>query len=101
MWPMRLQEGGDSFGFCPAKATWDPEVTQLYRLCQISYETGTMWEPGGLKEQPDWFIELLSWFISVYDNTKFYSRARAILGDGKTKNGTDKRPTNNDFAGRQ
>lgn len=64
-------------------------------MLHIAYETGTLWEPGGLKEQPEWFIDLLSWFISIYDSNKFYSRARSILGDGKKKHGTDKRPVNN------
>lgn len=46
-----------------------------------------MLEEGPLSEQPDWWVDLLSWFLPYYSDMKFYSRARAILGDGTEKKG--------------
>ena len=83
MWPMRIQEGGSMYGFCPAKSTWDKEATSLYNILVLSYETKNLLYSGGIAEQPGWFIDLLSWFVTRYDENKFYSRATAILGSSK------------------
>ena len=83
MWPMRISEGGSSFGFCPAKATWDSEAKHLFNILVLSYETKQLLYTGGIAQQPGWYIDLLSWFISRYDDNKFYSRARSILGSDK------------------
>jgi hypothetical protein len=40
-----------------------------------------MLDKGSLSEQTDYWIELLAWFLPFYDNQKFVSRARMILGD--------------------
>lgn len=75
------------FGFCPAKATWDARVMALYKALVVSAETGTQWTVGGIAEQPDWWVDLLSWFAPAYNESRFNSRARAILGDGSSKPG--------------
>ena len=80
IWPMRIQEGGSLYGFCPAKATWDQEIVSLYNLLVVSYETKQLLYTGGIADQPGWFVDLLSWFVSRYDENKFYSRAQSILG---------------------
>lgn len=86
---MYVEKGGTLFGFCPGKSTWDSEASSIYQALVICAETGIMLEDGPLSEQPDWWVDLLSWFLPYYSDTKFYSRARAILGDGsdKTKQG--------------
>jgi hypothetical protein len=85
-WPMYVSDPrGELYNFCPGKAQWDEEAKAIYRLLIISAETGTMLQAGGLEEQPEWWIELLSFFLVRYDQTKFYSRASAILGDPNTK----------------
>jgi hypothetical protein len=46
-----------------------------------------MLEEGPMMDQPDWWIDLLSWFLPFYNDQKFWSRAKAILGsDNKTVN---------------
>jgi len=40
-----------------------------------------MYEAGGLADQPDWWIDLSSWFLRRYDDAKFASRVRAVLGE--------------------
>lgn len=84
---MYIEKGGTLFGFCPGKSTWDPEAVSIYQALVICSETGIMLSEGSLSEQPDWWVELLSWFLPYYSDMKFYSRARAILGDGTEKKG--------------
>ena len=83
IWPMRISDGGALYGFCPAKATWDKEATHLYNILVLSYETKQLLYTGGIAEQPGWYIDLLSWFVTRYDENKFYSRASSILGSSK------------------
>lgn len=99
IWPMQVTKGGDLYGFCPAKSTWDSETVTTFRMLVLAAETGVMWNAGGISEQPYWFVDILAWFIPMYDNNKFYSRARAILGDGKdnkgASSGANQRPIHN------
>lgn len=88
VFPMYVEKGGTLYGFCPGKATWDSEAVGLYRLLIVAAETGTMLDNGSLSEQSDYWIELLAWFLPFYDNQKFVSRAKMILGDGSTNGPT-------------
>lgn len=83
MWPMYVEKGGAMYGFCPAKATWDSEATSVFRMLIISAETGTMLEVGGIYDQPDWWVELVSEFIPRYNQNKLVSIAKAFIGKGK------------------
>lgn len=84
IFPIYIHKGGAQYGFCPAKATWDDEVATLFRTLHIAATTGAMWENGSLKEQPTWWVELLSWFIQRYDGENFSSKVRAVMGDGSS-----------------
>ena len=81
--PMYVFQGGNMYGFCPGKATWDMETLWLFKLLIVSAESGTLLCSGGIAEQPSWFINMLSWFLPIYDNAKFAMKAKSILGDGK------------------
>ena len=83
--PMVVEKGGTLYGFCPGKATWDQEALAVYQALVVCAETGIMMEDGPLSDQPDWWVDLLSWFLPYYSDVKFYSRAKAILGDGTQK----------------
>jgi len=85
VFPIMVTKSGEQFSFCPAKATWDSGVTQVFQILLISFETGNLWHDGGIADQPAWFIELLGLFLVRYGDHKFYSRAQAILGDSSTK----------------
>lgn len=93
IWPMRVFEGGGLYGFCPAKATWDTMAVSIYQALVICHQTGAHWVTGGISDQPAWWIELVSDFLPRMDDQRFYSRARAILGEGgkETKHGGNKR----------
>jgi hypothetical protein len=83
--PMQVDKGGQTYGFCPGKATWDMEAVHMYRLLIVAAETGTMLDNGSLAEQTTDWIELLAWFLPFYDHHKFVSRVRMVLGDGSSK----------------
>jgi len=85
VFPIMVTREGEQFSFCPGKATWDHTVSSIYGALTITAETGNLWNIGGISDQPEWFIELLSIFLMRYNDHKFYSRAQAILGDGKSK----------------
>lgn len=82
VFPIMVSKEGEQFGFCPGKATWDPSIVSVYNSLVMTAETGNLWNSGGLSDQPAWFIELLSLFLVRYNDHKFWSRAKAIMGDG-------------------
>jgi len=91
---MYVNKGGQLYGFCPAKATWDGQIMTLFRILQVSSETGAMWHDGPLSDQPEWFVDVLSWFLTQYDMAKFTTKARMVLGgDGKKESSSPKTPT--------
>lgn len=81
-WPMQIMKGGDLYGFCPAKATWNGELIELFNLMVIAAETGVMLNSGGLLDQPTVWIDNFGWFVQKYNDFKFFSRIKAIFGDG-------------------
>jgi hypothetical protein len=85
LFPIYIEKGGQLYGFCPGKATWDASIAGLYQALVITAETGIMLEDGPLVEQADWWIELLAWFLPYYGDQKFWSRAKAILGSENKK----------------
>jgi hypothetical protein len=94
-WPMYVNKGGEFYGFCPAKATWDPTVIELYRLMVIASSTGAMLEPGGLNDQPDWWVENLSWFAPRFEEMRWNARMIRIFGgkdNGSNRRHADKNP---------
>lgn len=83
IWPMVIDRGGETFSFCPSKASWDRHAVQIFQLLMLAAETGnTQYTKGGLVDQPEWWIAELSWFVPRYKMIQFISRAKLILGDG-------------------
>jgi len=83
-WPIYISPGGEPFSFCPGKATWDNEAMAIFKILTIAAESGNIELcAGGIYDQPDWWIEYLSWFLPRYSHHQFTSRAKMILGDGK------------------
>lgn len=97
LWPIFIQKNGEGFGFCPAKATKDIRLVMWFNSLRITAETGKMHFSGPLEDQPSWYLELLGYFLYCYNEYRFYSRAKAILGDGKStgasKNGNNQGTT--------
>ena len=88
LFPIKISNTGGSYGFCPAKTTWDYDLIGLYRLLILSCELKKLLYDGGIYSQPGWYVDLLSWFVTRYDEIKFYSRAQAILGSDNKKTKT-------------
>lgn len=82
IWPMRVYEGGGLYGFCPGKSTWDSRAIAIYQSLVVCHQTGAHWIEGGISDQPSWWIDLVADFLPRMDDQRFYSRARAILGEG-------------------
>ncbi len=87
VFPMYVTKGGQTFGFCPGKATWDQEAMLTFKMLIVAAETGCHYNAGGLEDQPQWWIDLLSWFIPRYNDMKFANRVRSVVGDGKAAQG--------------
>ena len=83
MWPMQIRAGGQLYGFCPGKATWDLGALDAYTMLVVAAETGSLLYNGGIANQPRWFMDHLAWFIPIYDQVKFITKAEMVLGDGK------------------
>lgn len=82
---MYVQKGGELYGFCPGKATWDVAAVAMYRQLLVMAEMRTFPKAGGLDDQDDETIDDLSWFLPKYDMIKFMSKAELILGSDKTQ----------------
>lgn len=86
-WPIQLFQGGELYSFCPGKASWDFETVSIFKLLILSSETGNInLVHGAIEDQPDWWLENVSWFIPKYKQIQFISRVKMILGDGKISN---------------
>jgi hypothetical protein len=84
IFPLRISEGGGLYGFCPGKVTWDHEAANLFEILVVAVEQKKLLVSGGIADQPGWFINMLAWFGPAYDQHKFISRAKMVLGDDKT-----------------
>jgi hypothetical protein len=92
VFPIYVTKGSSMFSFCPGKATWDKDVVSVYRALKISAESGTMWGEGGISDQPEWWIELLAWFLPRYSDLRFYGRVKSVLGDDPGQALTGRQP---------
>lgn len=91
VFPIYINPKGQLYGFCPAKVTREPAVYSIYKILIIASQTGAMLKSGGIEEQPEWFIDLLAWFIPMMDMMNFTTKAGMVLGkDDKHKDAVKK-----------
>ena len=64
----------------------------MFSILLVAAETGQLWEQGGIADQPEWFIELLTWFLPRHDTMKFIAKADMILGGSKSKSAKKSMP---------
>lgn len=62
----------------------------MFNLLTISADTGNLYCAGGVGDQPEWYVDLLTFFLPIYDRLKFIAKAKMILGDSKQKPKTPK-----------
>lgn len=91
---MSVAKGGEGYGFCPGKATWDQGLKVQFDELVVIAETKWPLVAGGVNDQPGWLIDLLAWFLPKYDTMKFIRKADMILGsnNGKTVGGKGSQP---------
>jgi len=82
-WPIQIMKGGETYSFCPGRATRDMEAVSLYHAVLLTAETGALWESGGIADQPYWYMDLVCTYVPMYNEWRFASRAKSVLGDGK------------------
>jgi hypothetical protein len=100
IFPIEINKGGEKYGFCPGKATWNNETVRLFRIMSLAAESND-WRyiDGGMVDQPAWWMDNINWFIPAYKQNQFLSRAKMILGDGTknqtgvAKNGSNRKPS--------
>lgn len=85
VFPIQLYKGGQYYGFCPGKAMWPgpDSVVPKFQTLLVAAMSRQLLYAGGIMDQPAWFIDSLSWFLPMYDQILFMTKARAIIGDGK------------------
>jgi hypothetical protein len=76
-------EGGQLYGYCPAKATWDASNILMFNAITVTIETGLAWNSGGVTNQPAWWVDLCAAVLPLANDLRFVNRAKMILGDGK------------------
>jgi hypothetical protein len=92
LWPMPIQKGGPSYGFCPGKATWSIEAAELLGIIELTYFTKSLYYPGSISEQPSWYVELIKDLLPFYESSKAAHKHSAMWGGG------DKKPENKNAA---
>lgn len=59
-------------------------MVELFHMLTLAAETGDLHlVDGGIIDQPDWWVETMSWFLPAYNHAKFFSRVRSLVGDEK------------------
>lgn len=62
---------GRMYTFCPAKATWYPEVVQTYRECKLAFYTGILPKEGSFHDQSEMFVDCFPAFVDHYTERKY------------------------------
>jgi len=61
-----VDQNGIKLPFCPAKATWYDEFTNLFSVLLVALETGILPKAGSLEDQDQLFVELFPYFVDRY-----------------------------------
>jgi hypothetical protein len=59
--------------FCPAKATWYPEIAELFNQSRVALETGILPREGSFCDQDELFYEVFPFFVERWKE-KTYGR---------------------------
>lgn len=62
---------GLKFDFCPGKATWYPEIAELFMHCAVAMETGVLPQAGAFEDQSDMFVEVFPEFIARWKELQY------------------------------
>jgi hypothetical protein len=97
VFPIQMEHGGPSFGFCPAKVLRDDQSSVvIFKTLIAILETGTWPDSGGLNEQESYWIDLVAEFgpmkKSLEFNQKFNAVAKSLSSKKTGAQNTGRRP---------
>ena len=78
--PLQAGANGLSYKFCPGKATWDPEIAELFEACRLTLETGIMPKGPLIDDQDAHFMAALPIFIDRW-RERSYERVWGQVGE--------------------
>ena len=92
--PRKVDEYGLEYSFCAGKATWYPEIAELFLQCRVALETGILPERGSYLDQPEMFVDAFPDFVQrwkertynrVWQDTRDFTKSvlESIFGKGK------------------
>ena len=65
--PKAPYDGAIKLTFCPAKATWYPDIAEVYTQCFVAYKTGILPKAGSFDYQDELFYEVFGTFVERYE----------------------------------
>lgn len=68
---MSVGKHGIKYKFCPGKATWDREITELFEQCLVARQTGILPGRGAFEDQHWLFCDVFPYFIEVWDKLRY------------------------------
>lgn len=54
------------YPYCPAKATWYPQIIDLFNHCRVTTQTGILPKEGGLEDQDEIFADVFPMFSDMW-----------------------------------
>lgn len=69
---------GKLFRFCPGKATWYPEIIELFQQCELAAETGIMPDRGAFLDQDATFADVFPTFVSLRSEKKYIRQMKDL-----------------------
>lgn len=79
LFPLQVQRGGPTFGFCPAKVERDdPETVSIFSMLSAILETNSWPKSGGIEQQEYFWVELVSEFGPFRRSLEFNQRYEMV-----------------------
>jgi hypothetical protein len=69
--PKKIESSGESYSFCPGKATWYPEISEVFEQCRVAMDTGIMPKQGSLEDQDEMFFECFPMFVTKWKDRTY------------------------------
>jgi len=93
VFPIQMEVGGPSFGFCPAKVTRDdPTAMMIFKTLIAILETGTWPDEGGLNNQEYFWIDLVSTFGPLKKTLEFNEKFNTVAKSFNSGKGSNNKP---------
>lgn len=61
--PKKIDDASLSYSYCPGKATWYPEIAELFEQCRVTLDAGILPKDGNYLDQDELFVEVFPFFV--------------------------------------